>query len=71
VELVEAYTLVSVDVRAESASWVRALIVDAFARRAVMPFYGAKGTVYNAWLMGVYSIHYGSFPCKVHKLLAL
>jgi hypothetical protein len=49
VELVEAYTLVSVDaVRAESTSWVRAFKVDAFSRWVAMPFYRAKGTVYNA-----------------------
>jgi hypothetical protein len=31
-----------------SASGVITLIVNAFARQVVVPFYRAKGTVYNA-----------------------
>jgi hypothetical protein len=56
VELEEAYPLVSMDaVRAKSTF---------FARPVGVPFYRAKGTIYNAWLTDAYIVPYGKIPSQ-------
>jgi hypothetical protein len=36
-----------------------------FARQVTLPFYRSKGTTYNAWLTGAYTVHFlGLLPLE-------